>query len=239
MPFEPALDERSLASAADAYARTGVVRLTEVLAEQDAHALHAFLERDAEWWRVVNNGDKVWDLGPRSIAKLGLEGEDKLNRLVHAGAREGFQFLYDAVRVAEDPAERRARGSPVDRLLDALNSSAWLDLFRQVTGEPSIDLVDGQATRYLPGHFLTAHDDAVDGKNRKVAYVLSLTPRWRTEWGGMLQFHNDNGDISTALLPCFNALHLFQVPLLHSVSFVAPFAGSPRYSVTGWLRTRS
>jgi len=96
--------------------------------------------------------------------------------------------------------------------------------------------VDGQATQYLPGHFLTSHDDAVAGKNRVAAYVLSLTPGWRIEWGGLLQFHDGDGDVGLALAPRFNAMHLLRVPQVHSVSFVAPYAGTPRVSVTGWLR---
>lgn len=97
-------------------------------------------------------------------------------------------------------------------------------------------LVDGQATRYLPGHFLTGHDDDVAGKGRIAAYVLNLTPAWRTEWGGLLQFHDPAGDVLRGLLPRFNTLNLFTVPQLHSVSLVAPFAASPRYAVTGWIR---
>lgn len=237
--FAPALGEDAADIAARQFARDGVVRLTGVLSETDARTLYEYVARHAEWWRVVNQGEKVWDLGPESIAQMDAAGEEQLRQLVYAGARDGFQFFYDAVRVPEDGGERALRKSPLDRLLDALNSPLWLGLLRRVTGEPAIEFVDGQATRYLPGHFLTAHDDGVEGKNRLVAYVLGVTPRWRTEWGGLLQFHEENGDVSRALLPSFNALHLFRVPQVHSVSPVSPFAGAPRYSVTGWLRRRS
>jgi Rps23 Pro-64 3,4-dihydroxylase Tpa1-like proline 4-hydroxylase len=43
-------------------------------------------------------------------------------------------------------------------------------------------------------------------------------------------------DVTFGLSPRFNALHLFKVPQRHSVSLVAPFAGAPRLSITGWLR---
>lgn len=65
---------------------------------------------------------------------------------------------------------------------------------------------------------------------------MNLTPRWRTEWGGLLQFHDARGDLSHALAPAYNAIHVFTVPQLHSVSYVAPFAGAPRFAITGWLR---
>ena len=34
------------------------------------------------------------------------------------------------------------------------------------------------------------------------------------------------------------ALNVFAVPQMHAVSTVAPFAGGPRYSVTGWWRAK-
>jgi Rps23 Pro-64 3,4-dihydroxylase Tpa1-like proline 4-hydroxylase len=37
-------------------------------------------------------------------------------------------------------------------------------------------------------------------------------------------------------MPVFNALNLFRVPLLHSVTLVTPFAGGARLSITGWFR---
>lgn len=234
--FSPHASEAAIAAAAQAYAQDGFARLEGALGTAAAEMLYEYLAGPAEWWRVVNQGEKVWDLGPESIARLEADGDAALLQAVHAGARDGFQFLYDSVRIAEDADQRAARAMPIDRLLDALNSPEWLEVFRRVTGAATIAHVDGQATRYLPGHFLTGHDDAVAGKQRMAAYVLGLTPRWRTEWGGLLMFHAGNGDVERALMPRFDAIHLFAVPRLHSVSPVAPYAGAARYSVTGWLR---
>ncbi|WP_018075668.1 2OG-Fe(II) oxygenase [Novosphingobium nitrogenifigens] len=235
-PFQPAIASDQLDRAARDYRATGRVRIEPVLVAAEADALATSLGDEAPWTRVLNQGDKVWDLDRAGLESLGPERRAALVEAVHGQAREGFQFLYDSVRVSEEAAKRRERGLPVDRLLDALNSPAWLDVFRTLTGEPGIRMVDGQATRFLPGHFLTSHDDNVAGKNRVAAYILSLTPRWRIEWGGLLTFHDDAGDVDLALSPRFNAIHLLRVPQVHSVSSVAPFAGVPRVSVTGWLR---
>lgn len=234
--FAPAVPSDALAQAARTYAATGRVRLEPVLAPAAAQTLATSLGDDAPWSRVLNQGDKLWDLDRAMLAELGPEQCAALVDAVHAQARDGFQFHYNSIRVSEAAEERGARGWPLDRLVDALNSPRWLALFRTLTGTPDIRLVDGQATRYEAGHFLTAHDDAVAGKNRVAAYVLSLTPDWRTEWGGMLQFHDTAGDLTCALKPRFNALHVLRVPQKHSVSYVAPFAGRPRLSITGWLR---
>ena len=207
-----------------------------MLARASAELLHDYLANDAEWWRTLNAGDKTSDPGPESIADLTGDKSRALLDAVHAQARDGFQYLDDCVRVSDDRAERAKRGLPVDRLIDLFNAPDTLGLLRQIIGEDSIVQVDGQATRYLGGHFLTAHDDDVAGKKRVAAYVLSLNPKWRTEWGGLLQFHNDSGDVSGAFAPCFNTLHLFRVPQFHSVTDVTPFAGPPRFLVTGRLR---
>jgi SM-20-related protein len=113
-----------------------------------------------------------------------------------------------------------------------------VDFLRVVTGKKGIDFADAQATAYGPGHFLTAHDDEVAGKQRHAAYVFNLTPVWRVDWGGLLLFHGADGHVSRGFTPSFNALNIFAVPQPHSVSMVAPFAANRRYSVTGWLRGR-
>jgi SM-20-related protein len=217
-------------------AADGHVRLRGVFGEADAAALHRHLDSELAWSRVLNQDDKVWDLGPESIEAMKGGNDTPLIEAINRGARDGFQYLYDSVRVSDDPLERKGRGLVLDRLIDALNAQANLEFLRRITGEPGIVRVDGQATRYLAGHFLTSHDDAVEGKGRVAAYVINLTPHWRTEWGGLLLFHDQEGDVTKGLRPCFNAMHLFKVPQVHSVSQVTAFAGAPRLSVTGWLR---
>ncbi|MGV2495789.1 2OG-Fe(II) oxygenase [Pelagerythrobacter aerophilus] len=233
--FHPASSPKQIADAAHAFARDGRIRIPDFLQREAAEALHTFLQA-APWWRTFNQGERTWDLGPESIEVLTPEQAAQLEQAIHEGARKGFQYLYETVRVSEQSSERSGRGFPVDRLLEAMNSAPALAMWRELTGDPDVGLVDGQATRYLPGHFLTRHDDDVEGKNRVAAYVLNLSPGWQPEWGGLLQFHDAAGEVTGAMVPGFNVLNLFRVPQSHSVSIVAPFAPAPRYSVTGWIR---
>ena len=122
------------------------------------------------------------------------------------------------------------------QLIEFLNSSAFIGSDRRLTGDSSIALVDANATLYEPGHFLTRHDDAVDGKNRVAAYVLNLTPVWSADWGGILNFHAGDGHVIEGYVPTFNALNVFRVPQMHGVSYVTPFAVAGRFSVSGWFR---
>jgi Rps23 Pro-64 3,4-dihydroxylase Tpa1-like proline 4-hydroxylase len=162
-----------------------------------------------------------------------LEGLRKI-----AGPRtEGtFNYLYDSILISDEDNQPREQGSLAGEFASFLCSDAVIDLVVEITGEPSIAFADAFASRYGPGDFLTIHHDKKVGSNRLAAYVLGLTPNWRPEWGGMLLFHDAEGDVELGLSPQFNVLNLFGVPQDHSVSLVAPFAPAPRLSVTGWFR---
>ena len=230
------LDQDRIDAAAQSYARSGILRVGELFQADVAEALHHHLDTQVPWGRTVNQGANAWDFGPETTAALDGGGEAAMIASIHQAARSGFQFVFDSLIVSDDPGARGARGLLLDRVIGALNHPHSLATFRAITGAADIRLVNGQATRYLPGHFLTSHDDGIDGEDRVAAYVINLTKGWRADWGGMLQFHNAGGDIPLALKPGFNTIHLFRVPQMHSVSYVAPFAGAPRYAITGWLR---
>jgi len=146
---------------------------------------------------------------------------------------------------ANQPCEGDSRGphapiadgeDPLIGFARLMNDPATIARFRTLAPGLDIDFADAQATRYNKGDFLTRHDDDVAGKGRELAYVLSLTPDWLPEWGGLLLFNGPDGGIVETFVPSFNTLNLFTVPQPHSVSYVAPYAGAARISVTGWLR---
>ena len=231
MKLHPALD---VATARAAYAATGHVRLAPVLAQPDAAALHTALRAREDWRQVVNSGDKVFELDRTTRSAMTTAQRDALDAAVTAGARDGFQYRYESIRLPD--GDEPAAAEPLAAVTRLLSTSA-LAILREIIGSPSITFADGQATAYAPGDFLTGHDDAVPGKQRYGAYVLGLTPVWRVEWGGLLLFHGRDAKV-TGVSPGYNTLDLFAVPQLHSVSRVTPSAAYRRYAVTGWLRSR-
>ena len=220
---------------AKAYAEAGRLHVPDFLHPDDAALLHQSLRSRTDWRLVVNQGDRSFDLDRAAQAALTPEQRQSLEQAVHAEARYGFQYLYESIRVPDAPAERTG-DDPLVAFARFMSSDPVRQFLRQVTAKPGIDFADAQATAYGPGHFLTAHDDEVAGKNRHAAYVFNLTPRWRVDWGGLLLFEGKGGHIEQGFTPSFNALNLFTVPQPHSVSMVAPFAANRRYSITGWLR---
>jgi Rps23 Pro-64 3,4-dihydroxylase Tpa1-like proline 4-hydroxylase len=218
------------------FVREGFVQLMPWLADACAAALHAELVERVDWRELINSGDKVFELDREGQSKLGSDGRARLDALIDAGARSGFQHRYESIRIPDDRHGRTLDTDLLGRFALFMSSEAVLHILRQITGLEDVDFVDAQATSYRPGDFLTAHHDEVAGKKRRAAYVFGLSEGWNTEWGGLLLFHDPAGDVTRGLKPRFNCLNLFRVPQTHSVSQVATFAATNRISVTGWLR---
>lgn len=230
-------DRSDLPSLAAEFADNGVVQIRDFLTPESALSLHQHLRARSDWMQVLLSETGIVEL-PRDLrASMPEAQRQALDEAVYARARAGFQYRYESLRVPDGKEERRQSADPLARLAELMSGEEVRTLLRQVTGDPSIDFADAQGTAFSPGDFLTAHDDAVEGKGRRAAYVLNLTPTWRVEWGGLLLFHGADGHVSRGLVPSFNVLNVFRVPILHSVSEVTRASPYRRYSVTGWLRS--
>jgi hypothetical protein len=234
----PSLDVAALSAM---FARNGRLQIVDFLEEGSAKALYGALAGSAAWRLAANRGEQVIDFTPETTANWGPEGWSKLQRAVAMGGRFGFQFLYEVIRLPKPDSAQPAE--PVLPLLaafaDFMSSPAVVAFLRAVTGDETIGFADAHASRYSPGHFLSTHDDRIVSQGRRAAYSLNLTPEWRPDWGGLLLFYDTAGNVVRGYTPGFNILNLFAVPQAHSVSYVTPLAGAPRYAVTGWLRTMS
>lgn len=221
---------------AEQYRTYGLVRIAGFLPDAEAAELHAMLRGRDDWCQLFNSGDKVFEMDRSTQASLDPQRRAELDQAIYAGAREGFQYRYETIRVPDEEDARHASDDPLARLALDLSSGEMRDLLREVTDEPAIRFADAQATAYSPGDFLTGHDDRFPGKDRLAAYVLSLTPTWRIEWGGLLIMHGEGNQHSLVFPPAMNVMTLFRVPQMHSVSEVSRAAAYRRYSITGWLR---
>lgn len=218
--------------------RFGRAHLPDVLPPDTARALQAGLENGTPWRRHLCAGETHAAVPVEQFEARDPAWRAEVYATVRTTAAAGFSYLFDNYPVAEELEAGRRLGIAAEAVYDALNAPAGLDWLRRITGEPRVAYVDAQATRFLPGHFLTQHDDDVHGKDRLFAYVLNLTPRWRPDWGGLLLFTDGDGHVAEGYTPAFNALNLLRVPQAHLVSEVASYAPAPRLSITGWIRAR-
>ena len=232
--LNPALDADALA---EAFSADGHVSIADFLETECAAQLHQALVKREDWAWAINAGGHVYDLGRDAQKGMTPQQRAELDARVNAAARDGFQFRFSSLRVPDRISDRQPQNDMLHAFAEFMRNDDVLGFIRKVTGETAIIFADAQGTAYHPGDFLTGHDDDVEGKNRELAYVMGLTPQWRVEWGGLLLFHEGDNRVR-GLVPRFNCLNMFGLPVMHSVSQVTPFAGGVRYAVTGWMRTR-
>ena len=159
-----------------------------------------------------------------------------LLQALYQRARDDFEFVFDRYRMIEARREGLDPGLVLHVVVDFLNSPAFLEFAHELTGDDAIRMVSAIAARYRPGHFLKMHNDRAGDEDRAFAYVINLSQGWQSDWGGLLQFLDDDQNVVETFTPHWNSLSLFRVPQMHQVSLVAPWAKEDRYSITGWFR---
>ncbi|HYE49935.1 MAG TPA: 2OG-Fe(II) oxygenase family protein [Azospirillaceae bacterium] len=235
--LSPGLDRAAIAARLRA---AGRVHIDGILVPEAAARLHRCLKEEVAWNTIFNDGDeKIHALHATQVAAMTPQQQAALGEHILSGARKGFQFVFHNYPVWDLYQKKLGPDLYVNRVLEFLNGEEFLDFVREVSGIPEIGMADCQATLYKPHHFLTRHDDlGRPDQKRRLAYVLNMTPAWRPEWGGMLEFLDEAGNVTEGFIPSFNALNMFVVPTPHLVSYVTPFASGGRYSMTGWLREK-
>jgi SM-20-related protein len=236
LDINPALDRESVAAR---FAGDRRVQIRDVLTPESARNLHRILSQQTPWglaWRAGADG-------PHNVPQPQLREmprEDLTNlqsKLGDAMRGRDYGFLYAQYPMVQAYLDGWSPGGPHEALVEIINDDPFMSLVRKVTGFDDLIKADAQATLYAPNQFLALHDDSHVAEGWRVAYVLNLCAEdWRPEWGGYLNFHDDDGDVIEAYKPRFNALNLFAVPQKHSVSYVPPFAPVGRYAITGWFR---
>ena len=206
-----------------------------------------FLQLDAaERLRSCLQNEVPWTLAERSdgasktIAAADYAAMDAQMRATHLQksydrAKSEFQFVYESYMMVKAKQEGRDSNLILHTIVDFLNAEEFISFARWLVNDSRISHASAQATRYRTGHFLTRHQDKDKNEDRAYAYVIGLTKNWRPDWGGLLQFEDDNGNVTQTLTPQWNSISIFKVPQSHTVSLVAPFANEDRLAITGWF----
>ena len=214
----------------------GRVQIPGFLQEPSALRLHQCLREEVPWETAQRSDAVLADGQDRSPPPGSAEDEAALAATC-LRAREGFEFYFDRYRMIDARRDGTDPQLVLHAVVDFLNSPQFLDFARQLTGDPAIRMVSAIGVRYRAGHFLRAHNDLANDEDRAFAYVINLSRQWSPDWGGLLHFLDpEQRRVVDTFTPLWNSLSLFRVPQPHVVSLVAPWAGSARYSITGWFR---
>ena len=214
----------------------GRVQIPGFLQEPSALRLNQCLREEVPWETAQRSDAVLADGQDRSPPPGSAEDEAALAATC-LRAREGFEFYFDRYRMIDARRDGTDPQLVLHAVVDFLNSPQFLEFARQLTGDPAIRMVSAIGVRYRAGHFLRAHNDLANDEDRAFAYVINLSRQWSPDWGGLLHFLDpEQRRVVDTFTPLWNSLSLFRVPQPHVVSLVAPWAGSARYSITGWFR---
>lgn len=230
MILNPALDLNALRAE---FAQDGRIRVSNVLEPGMAEAVAAEMMQ-LPYQLFCANGKGVAVLDPAEVAGWERARQVEFQREMMEAASRAEGFAYFGYRMTES-WQAGAPDTALGRFHTALKSAEVMDAMRAITGADTFDNLFAQATDYRPGHYLTRHLDDPKGEQRKFAFVWGFTKPWDPDWGGLLQYFDNQNRPTTSHSPGFNTLDLFDVRHVHSVTFITPFARNPRHAVSGWL----
>lgn len=206
----------------------GYAQIDPFLATEDAARLETELDALVDWDFAVTSAKGPVVIEADELRTMSPAQRGNMLETLRRQARSGYSMAYYRRDVL--PAERGVAGD----FGQWIQTPAFLDLMRILTGDTSLVRADAHASLYREGSYLRTHDDTYAGKSRRFAYVLNLTRDWTADCGGLLHFVEDERVVAT-LTPRFNTLSLFRVPRTHFVSQVASYAAAKRIAITGWL----
>ena len=211
------------------------VLVLNLLKPEIAERLYECCLKDIPYNLLFVEDGQTRTLTPAAMVEMDDEAKQLMNQRILTNASEGSGFLYCGYTVRQAEIGDSQSLAFLLEVAEFFASVEMRDFIAEVTGQVGLDGASGHYTRYTPGQFLTRHRDQVGEHDRRLGYVLNLTKSWHPDWGGLLQFYTEEGFPRDGWTPQFNALALFDTTHIHAVTYVAPFARSPRLSYAGWF----
>jgi hypothetical protein len=220
-----------------AFQRKGRLQVPAILRREDAQALYRCLSERTQWGLMLRSGPGIGRryASPEQCKAFTDLQHRTLHKMAHAFKRKEGSHLMGVRAIGQDLFDRETDASLLSRFVDFLNSKAFLNFARDITGARDIRCVSAQATRFTEGHFCSFHVDAIEEDQQRATCVFSLSPTWQRSWGGLLRFANTHGKVEEVFVPCFNSMSIFRYSQKHAVSVVTRQAQMPRYSVAAAL----
>ena len=233
--LNPNLDRKELAAQ---WAVDGRLRIENILAPDVATRIQKAMKEHVPFRYVYNFDGTNHTRTEAEMKSLQPAELHSMQQKMLAGASKGVGFFYCAYMWdhRDDETENEELRF-LNEVFDFVNSEEMLSFIREITGYQNLKSAAAQYTRYMPGQFLTRHRDQTNDE-RRLAFVFGFTERWHPDWGGLLQFFEEDGTPREAWVPAFNTVSMFDIRHIHSVTYVAPYAVEPRLSLTGWFRDK-
>ena len=202
----------------------GRIRLEGALPENHAQRVHHALEQQTPWdLQIVTKDGKPAILSRAELETLSPEIIQTRLQDAAERAQTGLSYLRLGLDLIDVDTIALA---PFSNLL---KSEAFAAFCGRLTGLSGLELASLDAVCYRNGDFFTQHTD----NSARLCFEWNFTQDWRSDWGGQMLFHSPSGDIEGGIMPRFNDLSLYAGDQPRSIASVAPYAGGPRFSITG------
>lgn len=228
--FSPSFNQTQ---AAEDYQKDSRSRIENIFNDDTAQALRASLLDTSQFRHTFVQNNAEVTASDEELNNLDTSKRKEIVDGIFNLASEGVGFFYGKKKLT--PETTTNRYSIQWKVYEWLNQPETIEMINKVTGRTDIVSANAQATQYLPGHFLTRHNDVNFHEERRVAYVLNFTDEWHPDWGGLLQFYTSEGEPKDSWAPIFNSMILFDTRHVHAVTYVAPYAQHARVAITGWF----
>lgn len=234
--LNPDLDREALAAK---WQEDGRLRIENILQPDIAERIYNACKSNVPFRYVTNFDGTTNTRTPEEMGALKPEELREMQSKVYGAAARGIGFYYCGYTMGQREADTQDEELIfLNSVFEYVNSEEMLSFIREITGFDDLRSAAAHYTRFMPGQFLTRHRDEVGDEMRRLAYVFGFSKNWHPDWGGLLQFFEDDGTPREALSPMFNSLSIFDIRHVHSVTFVTPYALEPRLSLTGWFRAK-
>ena len=224
---------------AKAFQKKKRLQIKDILKPECAERLFKCLTEETPWGIVFYDGRTIVKKSFEEMSSMSPQEKQVLFTKINEQAAGKFQLFYNTYPIVDHYLAGTNKGFLLHKVLDFVNSETFINFMRGVTGISELYKADAGGTLFTNGNFLKIHTDEHVPENWRVAYVINLTKDWDPDWGGYLEFYDDDFNIEEALIPRFNYLNFFEVPKFHSVSYIPPYCRGKRTSLTGWVRTKS
>lgn len=234
LAINPELDLNALGKA---FAKSNRLQVRDFLTSESAEALYDQIVNHTVWDWTFREDDQVRSLAGTEHTKFPVDQQKALWRKAYLRAQDDQQFIYFKFDIDEQRAANPDAENPLFDLPGFLNSEPALSAAKTISGVGDIASATADAVWFSRDQFITSRDNLDDGDQNRLVFFIDLAKDWQADFGGLLQFFDDDMDLAEAFLPRFNSLTIFTVPQRHAMSYVTPFMENFRVGIAGCFKS--
>lgn len=231
LKLNDALDAKALKKA---FKNNERILIQNIMDEKAAEATHTSLRTDIKWDLFFLNGGQATVITDHELNTMTNRRIKEMYSSIYTYAREHYQTMSYTFGLEVAHENNILPDLYLHKVHDFLNSEDVLKMVGDITGEKLVK-TDMVAHWHKHDHFRTSFSNFDGMGKRKIAFSLDLSKNWSPDWGGFLQYYDEEENIVEGYKPTFNSLTLHKDPQKTSISYVTAFALQPRLTISGWF----